>query len=58
MKVDSRSTASIEKRLSGQMNAYLHTTNTKLGVFRDVIIESDYNPLAAQEASIRIATGK
>jgi len=40
------------------MNAYLHTTNTKLGVFRDVIIESDYNPLAAQEASIRIATGK
>lgn len=39
------------------MNAYLHTTNTKLGVFRDVIIESDYDPLAAQAASIRIPTG-
>ena len=39
------------------MDAYLHTTNTKIAVFRDVIIESDYNPLTAKDASIRVPTG-
>ncbi len=55
--VDRRSPKSIIRRLDGQMNEYLHTTNTKIGVFRDVIIESDYNPLKAHESSIRIHTG-
>jgi hypothetical protein len=39
------------------MDAYLHATNTKLGVFRDVIIEEDYNPLDAKSNTIRIPTG-
>ncbi len=40
------------------MDEYLHTTNTKLGVFRDVIIEDDYNPLKTREHDIKIYTGK
>ncbi len=39
------------------MDDYLNTTNNKIAVFRDVIIEADYNPLAANEASIRVPTG-
>lgn len=35
----------LEQRLAQQYQAYLHTLNTKAGVFRDTIIESDYNPL-------------
>jgi hypothetical protein len=35
----------------------MHATNTKLGVFRDVIIESDYDPLAPLAYSIRVPTG-
>lgn len=35
--VDARSTAQVEARLKTQMDDYLHTANTKLGVFRDVI---------------------
>ena len=52
------STASVEQRLSSQMGAYLHTTNTKLGVFRDVIDKTAYDPLSAHDASIRIPTGE
>ncbi|KXZ46813.1 hypothetical protein GPECTOR_40g547 [Gonium pectorale] len=55
--VDSRDPRDIESRLKGQYDAYLHTTNTKVGVFRDVIIEQDYNPLTAGQAAIRIPTG-
>ena len=40
------------------MGAYLHTTNTKLGVFRDVIDKTAYDPLSAHDASIRIPTGE
>jgi hypothetical protein len=39
------------------MSDYLRTTNTKLGVFRDVIIEADYDPLKAHQHDIRIHTG-
>jgi hypothetical protein len=39
------------------MADYLKTSNSKLGVFRDVIIEADYDPLLAREAGIRILTG-
>lgn len=38
------------------MDQYLHTTNTKLGVFRDVIIEADYNPLLVHKHTIQIPT--
>jgi len=56
-RVDALSERSIETRLKGQMDAYLHTTNTKLGVFRDVIIEADYNPLAVHDNTIKVPTG-
>lgn len=56
--MDRRDHHSISQRLHNQMSAYLHTTNTKLGVFRDVIIEKDYNPLTAHDSTIRIATGE
>lgn len=49
--------ASLEKRLTKQMDQYLHTSNTKLGVFRDVIIEADYDPLSVHKNTIRIPTG-
>ncbi|KAG2454761.1 hypothetical protein HYH02_000596 [Chlamydomonas schloesseri] len=55
--VDARDPAAIESRLKSQYDQYLHTTNTKVAVFRDVIIEQDYNPLAAGEATIRVPTG-
>lgn len=47
----------LRERLSGQMEEYIHTTNTKLGVFRDVICEEEYNPLLAAQHTIRIPTG-
>ncbi len=56
--LDERDPAAIESRLKSQYDQYLHTTNTKVGVFRDVIIEQDYNPLTAGEAAIRIPTGE
>lgn len=37
--VDARDPAAIESRLKTQYDQYLHTTNTKVAVFRDVIIE-------------------
>jgi hypothetical protein len=43
--------------VQSQGDAYIRTTNTKLGVFRDVIIESDYNPLEAHQHTIKIPTG-
>ncbi|KAG1661856.1 hypothetical protein FOA52_011623 [Chlamydomonas sp. UWO 241] len=55
--VDTRTTRQVETRLQSQMDEYLHATNTKLGVFRDVVDVSDYNPLAAHAHSIVIRTG-
>jgi hypothetical protein len=53
----SQSDEALRERLSGQMADYLHTTNTKLGVFRDVICEAEYNPLLAAQHTIQIPTG-
>ncbi len=47
----------VPPRPQSQYDAYLHTTNTKAGVFRDVIIEEDYNPMTANDSAIRIPTG-
>lgn len=38
----------LEQRLAKQYQDYLHTLNTRAGVFRDTIIESDYDPLEAR----------
>ena len=52
-----RKSTQVTQRLNEQYSAYLHATNTKVAVFRDVIIEDDYNPLGANKASIRVPTG-
>jgi hypothetical protein len=54
--MECRTAADIEARLATAASAYLHATNTKLGVFRDVIIESDYDPLAPLRHTITFPT--
>lgn len=39
------------------VQAYVDALNTKLAVFRDVIIEGDYDPLKCAQGCIRVATG-
>ncbi|KAK9829174.1 hypothetical protein WJX72_004311 [[Myrmecia] bisecta] len=55
--LDARSTEDIENRLYEQYAQYLNTVNAKDGVFRDTIIESDYNPLESRRWAIRVPTG-
>lgn len=52
-----RSIHETEAHLKAASDSYINATNTKLGVFRDVIIESDYNPLAPLAHTIHINTG-
>eukprot|EP00798_Chlamydomonas_sp_ICE-L_P023151 gene23151-30356_t len=56
-RVNARTAKDVEQRLKGHMDLYVHTVNTKIGVFRDVIDEADYNPLAVQDEVIKIPTG-
>lgn len=55
--LETRGPASISTRLQRNMQEYLHATNTKTSIFRDVIIEQDYNPLAALDSTIKVSTG-
>ncbi|GMH32808.1 hypothetical protein BSKO_00642 [Bryopsis sp. KO-2023] len=50
--LDSRPYKEIEERLRSQYDAYIKTSNEKLAVFRDVIIEEDYDPLAAHKSTL------
>jgi len=50
-----RSVSDLEASLQAASQAYVQATNTKR-LFRDVIIEDDYNPLAPLSSSIRIPT--
>mmetsp|Transcript_29932 Transcript_29932/g.41433 ORF Transcript_29932/g.41433 Transcript_29932/m.41433 type:complete len:368 (+) Transcript_29932:293-1396(+) len=60
--VDAISTEEIEKRHRDHFEAYLNTITKKGkqhyrgGVFRDVIIESDYDPLVPRSNAIKIST--
>lgn len=45
----------LEASLQEASQAYVNATNTKR-IFRDVVIEDDYNPLAPLDRSIRIPT--
>ena len=40
-----------------EVQAYIDAVNKKHVVFRDVIIEADYNPMACARGNIRVATG-
>ena len=35
---------------------FLHQTNTKAGLFRDIIIPAEYNPLAGRKHAVRYRT--
>ena len=51
--VDARDIQDVERRLRHNYQDYITTANTKLAVFRDVIIEADYNPLKYRSQNIR-----
>lgn len=53
--VDRRSVRDVSNRHAGLMQEYLDTSNKKgvYGVFRDIVIESEYDPLAAQTNTIK-----
>ncbi len=53
-----RSVSDIEKRRAGMLDDYLQATNKGQGLFRDIIIESDYNPFCARADTIKIDTQK
>jgi len=51
--LDLRSSQSIEARKAELMGQFIEATNTKDGLFRDIIIESDYDPLVVREEYLR-----
>jgi len=54
-----RSTASIEARRRGLFDDFLRISNSKKrGLYGDVVIESDYDALAARGHVLRVSTGK
>lgn len=53
-KTSERSVAEIESRLRGHYDEYLRVTNEKAGVYRDIIIAEDYDPLKARSSNIRV----
>lgn len=53
-KVDALTDKEIGDRRRDLMDQYIRTANTKTyGLYRDIIIESEYDPLAAQETFVR-----
>jgi hypothetical protein len=46
----------LEAQLRAASAAYIHATNTQLGVFRDVVIPERYNPLAPLARTICVST--
>lgn len=54
--VDRRTPRDVSTRLRHQLDEYLKVTNEKVGVYRDIIIEADYNPLRPRGTAIRVAT--
>lgn len=45
--------SAIEAKNQAALSEYIHEVNTKAGVFRDIIIETEYNPLARREQSLK-----
>lgn len=52
-RVDSRSSSDIEREKQVLYQEFLDATNRKDGLFRDIIIESDYDPLNWREESLK-----
>ncbi|CAM9913112.1 unnamed protein product, partial [Choristocarpus tenellus] len=47
----------INERRRGDMQKFLTTTNTKAAIFRDIIIESEYDPLEPNRQAIKVHVG-
>eukprot|EP00742_Colponemidia_sp_Colp-10_P001266 GILJ01001364.1.p1 GENE.GILJ01001364.1~~GILJ01001364.1.p1 ORF type:complete len:373 (+),score=45.89 GILJ01001364.1:78-1196(+) len=47
--VDSQSSRDLSRKRRGEFDKFLEETNKKGGLFRDIIIETDYDPLAAKQ---------
>eukprot|EP00762_Andalucia_godoyi_P007633 ANDGO_07981.mRNA.1 variant len=52
-RIDSTSVEEIEKRRRDMFAEFLHQTNTKEGLFRDIIMEHEYNPLRARDFTVK-----
>ena len=52
-RVDARSSTDIEREKQALYQEFLDATNRKDGLFRDIIIESDYDPLNWREESLK-----
>lgn len=56
--LNSRATSGIEERRCKQYQEFLDATNKKDGLFRDIIIPEDYDPLRVRKDCIRYSTKK
>lgn len=52
---DARPIWEIEERLRSNYEEYLRVTNEKAGVYRDIILTDDYDPLKTRSATIKVA---
>eukprot|EP00752_Nemacystus_decipiens_P010646 g9482.t1 len=48
----------INERRRGDLDKFLTTTNTKAAVFRDIIIESEYDPLEPNRRAVKARVGR
>ncbi|CAN0035966.1 unnamed protein product [Pylaiella littoralis] len=56
--LEKMSSRDINERRRGEMHKFLTTTNTKAAVFRDIIIESEYDPLEPNRRAIKAKVGR
>jgi len=57
-RVDKMAAKDIEDQKRHMFQEFLDTTNRKDGIYRDIIIESDYDPLAWRKETVTYGTGK
>ncbi|CAB1107316.1 unnamed protein product [Ectocarpus sp. CCAP 1310/34] len=55
--LDKMSSKDINERRRGDLDKFLTTTNTKAAVFRDIIIESEYDPLEPNRRAVKAKVG-
>mmetsp|Transcript_28313 Transcript_28313/g.63238 ORF Transcript_28313/g.63238 Transcript_28313/m.63238 type:complete len:316 (-) Transcript_28313:297-1244(-) len=55
--LETTTSAQITRRRNKEFDKFLEVTNTKGAIFRDIIIESEYDPLEPNRNSIKVKTG-
>eukprot|EP00903_Cladosiphon_okamuranus_P022456 g20655.t1 len=56
--LDGMDSKDINERRRGDLDKFLTTTNTKAAVFRDIIIESEYDPLEPNRRAVKARVGR